>query len=200
MTASASDREDRMRLFVAVNPPRRFREELDTRLDTIRERVRIAWTRPPAWHLTLAFLGDWPADRREALRKALWARVCDHAPFPIQPGGVGAFPSLRRPRVLFLHIDGGDPLRVLAHDVRAAVDEAWPGGPQDRKDFRPHLTLARVKRPLQGTEPALLGTLDPGIWAPFPVERVQLMASERRHEGARYTVVDDLPLGVARGA
>ncbi|MBD3219846.1 RNA 2',3'-cyclic phosphodiesterase [bacterium] len=191
--------EGRLRLFVAVNPPRRFREDLDTRLDRIRDQVRIAWTRPPSWHLTLAFLGDWPAERRETLRKALWTRVCGHEPFLLRPGGVGAFPSLRRPRVLFLHTDGGDPLQALANDVRDAADRAWPDGPQDHKDFRPHLTLARIKRPLQGAEPALLRTLDLGAWDPFPVERVQLMASERRPDGARYTVVDDVPLGVSGG-
>ncbi len=45
-----------MRLFVAVNPPEQLRLDLATRLDTVHSRLRIAWTRPAAWHLTLMFL------------------------------------------------------------------------------------------------------------------------------------------------
>lgn len=177
---------------MAVNPPERFRRELSTRLDTVRGQVRIAWTRPESWHLTLAFLGEWPADRRESLRLALRARVAAHGGFALQPGRVGAFPSLSRPRVLFLHMDGGTGLTDLATTVRETVDTVWPDGPQDTKDFRPHLTLARIKRPLQGAEPTLLGTLDLGVWDPWPVGSAQLMASELRRDGARYTVVEDL--------
>jgi 2'-5' RNA ligase len=183
-----------MRLFVAVNPPARLRQDLDTRLDTIRRRVRIAWTHPEAWHLTLAFLGEWPESRLPALGAALRTAVAAHRSFVVEPGRVGAFPGLQRPRVLFLHLDGGDPLRDLARDVAAAVDAAWPDGPQDRKPFRPHLTLARIKRPLAGAEATLLRALDLGSWDSFAVDTVHLVASELRPQGARYTVLETLDL------
>jgi len=183
-----------VRLFVAVNPPGQMRLDLATRLDTVHSQLRIAWTRPEAWHLTLMFLGEWPAERLPALGTALRDAVEPHRPFVVQPGQVGAFPNRRRPRVLFLHLDGGDPLRALADDVCAAVDAVWPDGPQDHKAFRPHLTLARVKRPLQGAERTVLQGLDIGGWDSFAVEQIQLVASELRREGARYTVVESLDL------
>jgi 2'-5' RNA ligase len=182
-----------VRLFVAVNPPSRFVDDLATRLDTIRREIDVAWTRPRAWHLTLAFLGDWPAERLEALKPALRRAVAGRAPFPLEPGGVGAFPDLRRPRVLFLHLDGGEALDVLADDVRRTIDAVWPDGPQDRKAFRPHLTLARVKRPLPAAAAARLGALDLGRWEAFPVDRARLVASELRREGSRHALLADLP-------
>lgn len=179
---------------MAVNPPPQVCLDLATRLDDLHSRLRIAWTRPEAWHLTLMFLGEWPAQRLPALGTALRDAVEPHRPFVVQPGQVGAFPSRRRPRVLFLHLDGGDPLRAIADDARAAVDAVWPDGPQDHKAFRPHLTLARIKRPLPDAEQTLLRGLDLGGWDSFAVEEVQLVASELRRDGARHTVVENLVL------
>ncbi len=183
-----------MRLFVAVNPPGQLRRDLDTRLDAMRSRLRIAWVRPEVWHLTLAFLGDWPEERLPRLGAALREAVASHRPFVITPGMLGAFPTRQRARVLFLHLDGDDQLRDLAADVRRAVDAAWPDGPQDHKVFRPHLTVARIKRPLAGAEHTVLTTIDLGGFPSFEVGRVALMASDLRPDGARHTVVESLQL------
>lgn len=179
---------------MAVNPPPQLRQELATRLDTPRRRLRLAWTRPEAWHLTLMFLGSWPAQRAAGLVSCLQDAVAGHQPFAVRPGGLGAFPDLRRPRVLFLHLDGGDALRTLAQDVRQAVDRAWPDGPQDRKDWRPHLTLARVKEPLAAADQAVLQGLDLGALPAFTVAAAWLMQSELRPDGARHGVRAELPL------
>lgn len=183
-----------MRLFVAVNPGEHLTEQLDTWLDEHRGRFRISWTRPAAWHLTLMFLGPWPAERHESLVQNLQTAVEPLPAFTVQPGGLGAFPGPRRPRVLFLHQDGGKALPTLAAAVRGAVDRTWPDGPQDRKEFRPHLTLARIKHPLPPNLAQDLVSLDPGPLPAFPVNEALLMASELHPTGARYTVQARLPL------
>lgn len=183
-----------MRLFVAVNPPTHLRRELSTRLDAVRGDVAVAWTLPERWHLTLMFLGEWPAARLPSLAAGLREAVAPRNPFPIQPGNLGAFPSLRRPRVLFLHLDGGEPLQALAQDVRRAVDTIWSGGPQDRKDFRPHLTLARVRQPLTAPELGCLADLDLGPWEPFRVTEALLEASTLGPDRARHVTQAILPL------
>jgi len=179
---------------VAVNPGAQLCRNLDTRLDGPRANHSVAWTRPASWHLTLMFLGDWPAERVGTLSARLQETVSPHRPFTVQPGGLGAFPDLRRPRVLFLQMDGGEALLELASDVRRAVNDAWPDGPQDRKDFRPHLTLARIRQPLPGPEAAALTALNLGAWEPFAVDRALLMASELYSQGARYAVQAEMPL------
>jgi 2'-5' RNA ligase len=183
-----------VRLFVAVDPGERFRDELDTRLDAWRERLRIAWVRPENWHLTLLFLGDWPADRLPALRDALLDEAPAHRAFAVACGGVGAFPNLRSPRVLFLHLESGGALERLAAGVRSRVAAAIPDGPRDEKPFRAHLTLARVKRPLPPRTRGLPAAMDLGSWEPWPVRDYRLVQSELRPAGARYTVRAVFPL------
>lgn len=183
-----------MRLFVAVNPPPQMRRDLALRLDAVRAQVPIAWTSEAAWHLTLMFLDEWPPDRLPALTAALRAAVSSHRALTVQPGGVGAFPDRQRPRVLILHLDGGRPLLQLAGAVRLAVDAVWPDGPQDRRAFRPHLTLARIKQPLARAHHERLRALDLGEWPPFAVAEVLLLASELRREGPRYTPQAVMPL------
>ena len=173
---------------MAVNLPEQLRDDLDTRLDTVRRRVPVAWTRPATWHLTLMFLDDWPEARAQALPAALDAAGADLAPVPLTLGRAGAFPDFRRPRVLFLHVDGGDPLGRLADRVRRAVNDTWPDGPQDQRDFRPHLTLARIKTPLPAAARGELERLDAGAPEPFTATGVDLMASELPPGGARYRV------------
>jgi 2'-5' RNA ligase len=187
-----------VRLFVAVNCPEHFVVDLTTRLDAWRRELPLAWTSASTWHLTLMFLGEWPAQRVPALREALAEEVAGHAPFTVQPGGLGAFPDLRSPRVLFLQftpLDGG-PLHALAAGVRARVGSTWPAGPQDRKAFQPHLTLARIKGPLSWDQREILGRIDLGAWPAQPIGAVRLVASELQPQGARHVDQAVLPLGL----
>ena len=192
-----------MRLFLAVIPPEDFRQELSRQVDELREALAddpaLRWTRPQTWHLTLQFLGDWPQERLGALEGALHGGISGRG-FTLQPGELGAFPDLRRPRVLFLHLEEEvDTSRAaeLAGQVRSAVSEVWSSGPQDGKPFRPHLTLARLKVRL---EPGLGSGLEgwrPGPLPPWPVRAVQLMASELQPTGAVHRVLRSFPLEIA---
>jgi 2'-5' RNA ligase len=186
--------EETLRLFVAVNPDERFKHRLTTQLDAWREQLRIAWVRPHAWHTTLDFLGDWPRARVPELVAALRDAVAPLGPFAATAGEVGGFPSLARPRVLVLHLESGGRLEELARTVRTRVDALWPGGPQDRKPFRAHLTLARIKAPLASHQRALLGRIVFVPWDPFPVTQVHLVRSELGRGGARHSDLTRAPL------
>lgn len=186
-----------MRLFVAVHPGDQLRRELATRIDPVaRDLARcraLRWTRPEAWHLTLQFLGDWPEARTDGLKQAL-ARVPVEGPLHLQPAGLGAFPDLRRPRVLFLHLDSGGKAEQLADRVRQAVQEVWPRGPQDLKAFRAHLTLARVKGTLSPAEIQAVQRLDLEGLPGCEVGQFRLVASELHRYGARHRALASVPL------
>jgi 2'-5' RNA ligase len=185
---------ERWRLFVAVNPDERFVHRLATQLDAWRQQLRIAWARPQTWHVTLDFLGDWPPDRVPQLQDAVRRAVAAQRAFPVTPAEVGGFPSLDRARVLFLQLGSDGRLEALAGAVRAAVDGAWPDGPQDRKPFRPHLTFARIKRPLPASQRRLLRELRFAPWEPFHVRDVRLVRSRLHPAGARHDAVATIPL------
>lgn len=174
-----------MRVFLAVAPGEPFRTALSSRLDAARRAVPAAWTRPGSWHLTLQFLGEWPQERLAGLQDALDA-ADPGPPFSLRPGGLGAFPDLRRPRALFLHLQDDGQAAALAGRLRTAVDAAWSDGPQDRKAFRPHLTLARARTPLGHEDLRTLSGIDLCGLPEIPVEGFALIASALGPGGSRY--------------
>ncbi len=172
-----------MRVFLGVKLPDQLRGELTARLDALPGLPPLRWAAPERWHLTLQFLGEWPPERCIQLGNHLLRSELDPA-FEVRIGAVGQFPARGPVRVLYLHLDGGTRLPALAEKVRTAVDAAWPDGPQDRKPFRPHLTLARgARKPVPMVLPEIGG--DP----PLPSWRVDgfsLFSSELTPRGPIY--------------
>ncbi|MCP4572369.1 MAG: RNA 2',3'-cyclic phosphodiesterase [bacterium] len=174
-----------MRAFLAVHPGEEFRSALSTCLDPWRRRIPIRWTRPDAWHLTLQFLGEWPDERLQALQERLDG-VAGPAPWSLRPAGLDAFPNLRQPRVLFLQLEDDGRIARLASLVRGAVADAWPDGPQDTKPLRPHLTVARVKDPLEQSQVNGLKDIDLDGLPPLAVTGFALVGSRLQPDGPRY--------------
>jgi 2'-5' RNA ligase len=138
------------------------------------------WTDPEGWHVTLAFLGATDPGEVARLSRELAAVADAHAPFELEAGGLGAFPSRSRARVLWYGIaDPGGRLARLARAVQAAL------GLEAVERFRGHLTLARARDRL-GTDALALMT---GV-APSParllVDRVVLYRSHLGRGPARY--------------
>lgn len=187
-----------MRLFIAANCGEQFRRLLATQLDAWRAQLRIAWSRPQTWHLTLDFLGEVPVADVPALQDGLRVEAARHQPFQVRPGQLGGFPSLNRPRVLFLHMDSGGALEELAAGIRFRVDTVLPDGDQDRKAFRAHLTIARIKRPLLRAQQQLLSQIQFAPWEPLTLDTVRLVKSELSPQGAQHTDLAVIPLGPGR--
>jgi len=100
------------------------------------------WVSPDRMHLTLKFLGNVAPQRVVAVSTAVGEAVGRFAPFRIRLAGVGAFPSLSSPRVVWVGVgEGSSDLRHLA----AAVDDALAGVgfERERRPFSAHLTLGR---------------------------------------------------------
>jgi 2'-5' RNA ligase len=86
-------------------------------------------------------------------------------------------------------------LEKLATGIRSRLEEVHPDGPQDRKAFRSHLTVARIKRPLPPALRRLPSTIQLGEWEPVDVTAFHLIESELRPTGPRYTERAVFPLG-----
>jgi 2'-5' RNA ligase len=147
------------------------------------------WTDAEAWHLTLAFLGGTDAARLPALREALAGAAAGIEPFVADTGGLGAFPSLHRARVLWYGVNDPDRrLRALAAAVREALEvESGP--------FRAHLTLAR-SRERAGTDAASLLRNAHAPAGHLPVDTVVLYRSHLGRGPARYEALFEAPLAV----
>lgn len=181
-----------MRLFVAVEVPDDLRDAIESSVVTpLRDVVPGArWTRPDGRHLTLAFLGEVADDRVGDVGAAVAEAAAGHQPFEAAFDALGGFPSLRRPRVLWVGLGrGGDAMAGLAVSVQRTLE---PEGyvPEDRP-FRPHLTVARFKTP------RTIGEL-PAVDVPasaFVVADVTVFRSQLHPHGARYIALQRFPLG-----
>ena len=138
-----------MRLFVAITPPPAVLDELETRVAVLRpEWPALRWTGQPAWHVTLAFLGEVGEHTAAALGPRLERAAHRHPGLPLSIAGAGAFPAPGRARVLWTGISGDRrALEALARSVAAGARRAGAPPPDEGRRFRPHLTLARCREP-----------------------------------------------------
>lgn len=187
---------ERLRCFLAVDPAD------DVRRAILAERRAleaaggdVRWTRPEGLHVTLQFLGDVDADRVAAVAEAAAAAVAGEAPFVMRARGVGGFPSLERPRVLWVGVEA-PALARLAAALGAAL--AQLGFVADAAPFRPHLTFGRV-RSMRGW-PGLRDALRPLAARAFGdtrVERIGLYRSRLQPGGAEYGMLAGMALAGA---
>ncbi|MDQ6711765.1 MAG: RNA 2',3'-cyclic phosphodiesterase [Candidatus Dormibacteraeota bacterium] len=188
-----ADEGERWRVFLAIEVPHIVRKELTaplSALEPLGEIVRISAV--DRIHLTLHFLDHLPRSDVERLPPALGPVVARHQHFRLAAEGVGAFPNIRRPRVVWAGIAGADLSQLMA--LHAELGDALrKGGVTVDDRFDPHLTLARVPRPLKAAERKAL--LDwSARWGPtwfgeIPVDQVRLMRSQLGSGPPRYTTV-----------
>jgi 2'-5' RNA ligase len=153
----------------------------------------VAWVPAANLHLTLQFLGSQPEERLAVAEAALSAAVAPHAPFETALHGVGAFPGLERPRILWVGFAQG-ALELRSLQARVADAFAREGFPREERAWHPHLTIGRVhdeRRWRQESGPALRQAIVQAATTRFGTLRVgevALMRSDLSPRGARYTV------------
>ena len=185
---------ERWRVFLAIEISPALRASLQRPLDglaSLSESIRV--NPVERMHLTLHFLGHLPIPQVEDLSSRLVPIVETHHPIRLQARGVGAFPSLRRAQVVWAGITGTDLPRLIAlqGDLGGGLHQA--GVPVEDRRFRPHLTLARIARPLRAPErrrlqdwSAAWRDLDLGE---LPVSEVRLMRSQLGAGPSRYSTL-----------
>lgn len=132
-----------MRSFIALELSAEVQQALAAVQSDLRSQMPHAcWTKPQGTHLTLKFLGDVRPEQVGAITAGLDAVVVRHRPFVLVLAGVGAFPRLAAPRVLWVGVSSSEELLGLQRDVETAI--APLGFPSEHREFKAHLTLARL--------------------------------------------------------
>ncbi len=134
-----------MRLFVALNLPKKEKDRIHRASRALREQeLPVRWVEPDHYHLTLKFLGEVRSERVVGI-ETIVHRVASGSPtFSAHLGGFGAFPTIRRPQVLWLGVEPTPALRCLKQDIEWALADL--GFEREMRAFHPHLTLGRVVR------------------------------------------------------
>ncbi|MDP3938944.1 MAG: RNA 2',3'-cyclic phosphodiesterase [Deltaproteobacteria bacterium] len=194
--------EEAYRAFVAIEIPDDLRQRCAALIDRLREHAPgVGWVRPRNLHLTLKFLGTTRPSQAERLSESLAHKAAKLSPFAVSLEGLGAFPSPRRPRVLWVGIgEGREALSNLAGKVDGAAGKA--GFSRETRAFSPHLTLGRVKMVRVGSVdwPGLIARLDPGPLGRFTADALTLFRSELGPGGAVHTPLRRVPLGRRRNS
>jgi RNA 2',3'-cyclic 3'-phosphodiesterase len=188
-----------MRLFVAISPPPAVLDELESGVEPLRAAwPALRWTGRPAWHLTLAFLGEVGEDAAAALGPRLERAAHRHPSLSLSFAGAGAFPSPGRARVLWTGI-GGDhrALGELAMSVAAGARRAGAPPPDEGRKFRPHLTLARCREPADIAR--LVEALAGFASASWTAGQIHLIRSHLGGAAPRYETAGTWPLRPAGG-
>jgi 2'-5' RNA ligase len=177
-----------IRSFMAVELPPSVISKLEELQDRLRaSRADVRWVRVQGIHLTLKFFGNIEEDRIASIATAMDEATIGKTPFTISAKGLGAFPSARNPRVIWVGLQGWEEsLLPLQREMEAKLETM--GFPPEGRPYRPHLTLGRVKS-LKGKEnlvdliererDATLGLLS--------VDRIVLFKSDLRPTGPIYT-------------
>ena len=177
-----------MRLFIATSFPAEVLRDLNDRVSAARPRLPAAsWVRPETQHLTLAFLGeqrDTIIDKLDGPLKAALAKI---SAFDASLYGCGFFPNNRHARVGWAGLDPESKFAEIAKVVRETVTKL--GIELDGGDFKPHLTLLRVRDPWPPASIDLFcKTLKDYRSETFPVDHVTLYSSQLNPKGAIHTV------------
>lgn len=185
-------------MFVAVQPPEPALEDLAEFLAPRQEaEPGFRWTPTEQWHVTLAFMPDVPERALDDLLERLARAARRRPPIDLAVRGGGAFPNPARAKVVYAALDAGDDgvhLHRLATGTRAAAQKSGADSVGGR--FHPHVTLARVGRPVDVTR--WLRVLDTYRGPRWRVEEIALVEShlgEGPRNRPRYQVVETFPLG-----
>jgi 2'-5' RNA ligase len=185
-----------MRSFVALNLSSEARAALHSAAEPLRVALdrAVSWTGEPALHLTLKFLGERSEEFVSRLATGLWSATRGLPTCTLDIGGVGAFPSLRRPRVLWIGVAANSELTTLYQRVESVCTTL--GAPRERRPFHPHVTLGRLREGAVVDASALAQAATAvQIRRRERVSTVDVMESVLGQGGARYRVVEAVPLG-----
>lgn len=185
-----------MRLFVALTLPAEEQERIYQGAAPLREApLPVRWSRPESLHLTLKFLGDVLPEAVPEIERAIATAASRTSPFTLPLGGVGAFPTLRRPRVIWLGAEATPQLRCLKQDLEWEISPL--GFPRETQAFRPHLTLGRARSDARVGDFRRLESLatEVALEACLEVGTVELIQSHLTPGGSRYERIAALPLG-----
>jgi 2'-5' RNA ligase len=184
-----------IRTFIAIELPEETRQTLAAiQQELKRTGAGVRWVKPSSIHLTLKFLGNIHPGQVDDIA-AVTAQVVRSEPLlTLRAAGLGTFPSQQNPRVIWVGIEG--EVKRLTHiQNRLENDLVALGFAREKRGFRAHLTLGRVKD--KGNRQGLIAAmteLEIPEFNSFDVTEIILYKSELRPTGAIYTKLHRMPL------
>jgi len=198
-----------MRTFIALELPKPIQWQIGQQQQHLQEALKTAnlqrtvrWVAPHRMHVTLRFFGETTEEQAQSLANALERAIDGHSPFDLALAGLGCFPTMRQPRVIWIGLRGAvQPLQTVQSRIEQIAQDA--GFAPDRRVFSPHITLGRVPRRANRQDAQRLGDVLQAVAAdmptdpaqdPFHANRIVLFRSDLRPDGSVYTPLAHITL------
>ncbi len=172
------------RLFIAIDLPLEIKRKLHKCEQELAKYIPrgVKWVELENLHFTIRFLGETEEDKIPNIIKIMDEVSQELSPFSISLKELGAFPSFKNPRVIWIGIEKGEKeMTNLFNKLEKKIIEL--GFKREEKDFSPHLTLGRVKERIKWDEKWKINIL----YLEFLVEEITLFESQLTPQGPIYT-------------
>ena len=177
-----------IRAFIAVELP----EKIISSISRVQENVRsygfkIRWVRPESIHLTLKFLGNVKKADIEKVGEAIFESVKEYSPITLRAKGIGTFPGIKRPRVIWVGLGG--QIQSLFAMQRVLEDNLAPlGFKKEKRPFKGHLTLGRFRQTANPSTIRQIMREYASLYSEeFTARRIILFKSDLKPTGAVYS-------------
>ena len=184
--------EDVIRTFIAVDLPPNVLDavgQISAQLQARLPDTPVRWVNFEKMHLTLKFLGDVSTENIGMVERILRSEAAKRSVMEISIGGIGAFPKMRHPRVIWIGVEAPPDLFDLRRGIEDGV--ARLGYNYDKYEFTPHLTLGRISRKASASDVRAVGNVlhdfQVGFIGVARIEAVHLYRSDLQPDGAQYT-------------
>ncbi|HBX69988.1 MAG TPA: RNA 2',3'-cyclic phosphodiesterase [Chloroflexi bacterium] len=189
-----------IRAFIALDLPPEVQENLAQVSAQLKEQLgekSVRWVPVENIHLTLKFLGDVSVNNLGVLKEIIASEAAQAKPMEFSVGRLGAFPKIRRPRVIWVGIEAPPELMALQRSIEARTTRV--GYPPDEREFSPHLTLGRVSRTASPKDVSKIGEVlnasSVGFLGAVRVREIHLLKSDLQPSGAVYSKMFTTPIG-----
>mgnify|MGYP001033121551 CR=1 FL=1 len=185
-----------IRSFLAIELPKTIQKKIEEIQEDLKSsRADVKWMNPENIHLTLKFFGNIEESKIDPIVKSIEGTTRKVSRFSLKVRGMGAFPHLKNPRVIWIGlVDGKEVLADFQKQLEKTLEEI--GFQPEERSFHPHLTMGRARSPKGRNE--LIGRIEKyreEELGDFQVERVVLFKSDLRPSGPIYTLLREVKLG-----
>ncbi len=177
-----------MRSFIAIELPQFVSVALEQVQKSLRaDKLNIRWVTSQNIHLTLKFLGDITAEMLEPVGRVLIEAASSCNPISLTAAGIGAFPGIKNPRIIWTGVSGDIPqLKAFQQSLEDGL--AALGHAREKRAFKAHLTLGRVKGAVDPVKlNSALNRVRDFRTEPFSADRICLFRSDLKPSGPVYT-------------
>jgi 2'-5' RNA ligase len=180
------------RIFTAIDISEETRRMVSDYIENLRgefSNIRVGWEREEKLHLTLKFLGDIDEQRLKNLVEAVETTAEQFSKFNLCVAQTGVFPSPRNARILWLglHDEQQGNLQRLNDILETECERK--GFEKEKRNFKPHLTIARLREPAQSKELAGKHLRNDFPSIEFAVSEIVIYESRLQKSGSIYSIV-----------